>query len=177
MKSIRESYQEQGVQSFYSQYGNNYSNPHENTIHKHLKNLIQKEHISGNNSVLDLCCGSGEVTRFLIGQGINNIEGIDPFTSKIYKNRTKKNCFELNFSEIAQGEMQKKYDIIICSFAMHLCDTSLLPSLLFRLALNSKKLIIISPHKKPDINFYWELNENYYFDRVRTRIFLNTIKI
>jgi len=54
-----------------------------------------------------------------------------------------------------------------------LCPINLLELTCLNLALNSKWLIIISPHKNPIIqnDFGWNLKTNYKIDRVHVRIY------
>ena len=59
---------------------------------------------------------------------------------------------DLTFKEIVEYGIDETYDTIICSFAMHLCEESLLPMLLWRLGECSKNLLILTPHKRPDCN-------------------------
>ena len=48
------------------------------------------------------------------------------------------------------------YDIIICSFALHLLtDPSELFALLYELSTKARWLVIIAPHKKPEIKDGW----------------------
>lgn len=170
MIKIREKYSEIGVKEFYLKNGDSYINPHEEIIQQHLSYFLNKNLID-TSKILDLCCGSGEVSKFFISQNITNIKGIDPYTFNNYKKQTNLPCFEYNFKDIANGKIKEKFSLIVCSFALHLADKSLLPNILFNLASISEQLIIISPHKKPDINIFWNLEEEYYNQKVRTRLF------
>jgi hypothetical protein len=42
----------------------------------------------------------------------------------------------------------------VCSFALHLADPSVLFSLLYSLSTRSKWLIVLAPHKKPEVEVY-----------------------
>ena len=44
-------------------------------------------------------------------------------------------------------------DMVICSFALHLITPSELFALLWQLSTKATWLIIIAPHKKPEVNF------------------------
>lgn len=167
---IREQYSEIGVEEFYLKNGDSYINPHENIIHQHLSYFLNRN-IIDTSKILDLCCGSGEVSTFFLNQNITNIKGSDPYTFNNYKKQTNLPCFEYNFKDIANGEIKEHFSLIVCSFALHLADKSLLPTILFNLSSISEQLIIISPHKKPDINLFWKLEEEHYNQKVRTRFF------
>lgn len=168
--SIRNSYFELGVDNFYKQNSNSYQNPHEKIIFDHLNKMIS---FIDTKNVLDLCCGSGEVTRFLLNKNVNSITGCDPYTYDLYKAKTGKNCLTKNFKSIINNGLDDYYSCIICSFALHLCEKSMLNNLLFVLSQHSKQLLILSPHKKPDINLYWQIDYELYANKVRSRLFKN----
>ena len=52
-------------------------------------------------SVYDLCCGNGLVTK-LLDRNIRSIKGIDPYMATQYREQTGKECFELDFKQIIQ---------------------------------------------------------------------------
>lgn len=171
--SIREAYQKTGVEKFYKTYGEQYQNPHELNIHQHLAFWLKK-HPELFSNVLDLCCGSGEVSDFLLNIPQCHFEGCDPFTYQAYKKRLKKDCYQFSFKDLSKERcFYKKYSLIICSFALHLCPQSLLPNVLYHLSLNADHLLIISPHKKPDIKYHWRNTENEYFLKIHSKLFLN----
>ena len=76
-------------------------------------------------------------------------------------------------SQIIQTINNQKYDTIVCSYALHLCDSSKLPIVIYQLSLITNRLIVISPHKKPKINEEWGFNltENYYLNKIRIKIY------
>jgi hypothetical protein len=149
---------------------------------------------------LDLCCGSGEVTEALLKQGypLDQIKASDPYTYEAYEKRIAKPCEKWNFIEISQGQIladlsksslskslgstpssvvqekaTKPFQCVICSFALHLCPLDLLDHVLYQLSLCSDYLIILTPHKKPDIQDHWLLLEERYSieERVRGRLY------
>lgn len=169
---IRNQYETLGVEEFYKQNGGKYRNPHELIISKLVKKAISDNLIG--ESVLDLCCGSGEITTLM---GSRNTVGLDPYTSEAYEKRTGKSCVNLNFIQIANGDLQKElsnmnideFDTVICSFALHLCPPSLLHSVLWQLKDVSSSLIVISPNKKPNCDNVsgWKKNAFFEIDRVK----------
>lgn len=58
----------------------------------------------------------------------------------------------MTFKDIVQNGIGKRYDFVICSYAMHLYEKSMLPMLLYRIGEISYNLVIITPHKKPNCN-------------------------
>lgn len=158
-----------GVAEFYKENSSTYENPHELIIHSHLNQLIKSKDIS-QGKILDLCCGTGQVTNLLKSKGFRQITGIDPYTNVEYQKRTNCRAYNFDFRYIAQKGLPEKYDTIICSFALHLCPESLLPQVLWSLSQSCKKLIIISPNKKPDIKVFFEeikvIKEQRVFSKV-----------
>lgn len=154
MKSIRDGYLELGVDEYYKLHKNDYENPHKIII-QNLLDYAKKNWNIGNN-LLDLCCGSGEVTISFLDY---NIVGCDPYTFELYEKNTNKKCYNKTFQDIVENGLDNNYDTILCSFAMHLCEESMLPILLYQLGLKAKQLIIITPHKRPNCNgiYGWEL--------------------
>ncbi|GHJ85729.1 hypothetical protein NliqN6_2131 [Naganishia liquefaciens] len=91
-----------------------------------------------------------------------HITATDPFTMPAYEERTGGTCLPLSFDDIVQGKLPpldasaSKYDLIICSFALHLVgDHSEMFSLLYELAQRANWMIVLAPHKKPEIKEGW----------------------
>ena len=169
--SVREGYEKLGVEGYYLQHGEDYTNPHIDKI-TYLLNLDEVKAFIG-DKVLDLSCGGGEVTLALNSHGKEySIDGVDPYTVEAYKKNTGKDCMPFSFKDIVLGSLDgKKYDTVICSFAMHLCEGSMLNMLLYRLSLISDTLIILTPHKRPVIESWWRLEREIYFKKVKLRIY------
>lgn len=146
--AIRNQYAKLGVDAYYEQNGDNYENPHFPLIEELLQK--NKERIDY-SQVLDLSCGSGEVTSVLQEMGFDQSVGCDPFTHKLYRKKTQKPCFEWTFKDILKGKLTGNYSAIICSFAMHLAEEKDLYSLCLKLFQCSEQLIIITPHKRPQL--------------------------
>lgn len=173
--SIREGYDDLGVEKYYKKHQCDYCNPHEKIIKKLLKAAHDDRRFK--NNILDLCCGSGEVTRTLLECDPSyDITGLDPYTAQAYYTRTGKNAIELSFRDIADGKLYGHYDHIICSFALHLCPESMLPIVLWQLGEVSDSLIILTPHKRPDCDQVsgWYLVEEKKEERVRMRFYLGS---
>ena len=169
-KAVRDEYSEIGVEEYYKKHSLDYSNPHEDIIKKIIlicedKNFIGKK-------VLDLSCGSGEVSEVLLKFN-HEIYATDPYTVDAYEKRIGFRPLKISFKDIVEGKLDLKVDTIICSFAMHLCEESMLASLLFMLSNNSKSLIIISPNKRPNLSNinYWNLIYNDEIDRVKFKVY------
>ncbi len=75
-------YKEQGVSNYYEQSGQEYSNPHKYDIERLIRKKLgpRNPFIKRNDSILDLACGSGEVTAPLQQIGYTNLTGLDPYT-------------------------------------------------------------------------------------------------
>lgn len=146
-KAIRNLYQEQGVENYYRDSGAAYENPHFEQIRTLL--IHNKSRIDY-SAVLDFCCGSGEVSLVLRELGFETTAS-DPFTQEAYFKNFEKDCLSYSFDDIIKGKLEGKYSAIICSFAMHLCPEKQLFPLVYNLFQHSSQLIIITPHKRPEL--------------------------
>ena len=124
--SIKNKYKNIGIIEYYLKYGNIYRNPHEKQL-----NIGLPQFISNNKINTQIKC-----------------EGLDAYTNIAYFNRTGKACIIAN---IESYNFVKKYDTIICSYALHLLDFKALLKVLTSLKQISKQLIVITPHDKPTI--------------------------
>lgn len=168
--NIREQYTIHGVDRFYANYADEYVNPH----HRQIACLLTRQIRDFDRSTrfLDLCCGSGIVTEILQSKQFENIDGCDPFLYRQYESNTNRKCFTYNFVDISQGCLTNDYDVVVCSFALHLCPTSLLPQLTYQLSRIAPKLIVISPSKYPIFNtFCWQESCHKTYNRVHLRQF------
>jgi 2-polyprenyl-3-methyl-5-hydroxy-6-metoxy-1,4-benzoquinol methylase len=145
MKSIREEYLRNGVEGYYKHI-KDYSNPHIEQIKELLIRNIGRIKL---DNILDMCCGSGEVTKILLNNGINDIKGSDKYTQSIYTKNTEKLCLDLSFKDILARKLSGNFSTIICSFALHLVDEKDLRMITYELFNHTENLIIISPHKRP----------------------------
>ncbi len=177
-KSLRNAYLEYDIETYYQKFGDDYRNPHEAIVTQILELANQQWNLDWQR-VLDLACGSGEVTLALENMGILNVEAIDPFTYKNYQKRTGKIARQFSFEEIATGALTgEKYSLIICSFALHLVPESRLPILLYHLGLVSNHLLIITPHKRPEIKpaWGWLSVDEIYWQKVRARLYTKDLQ-
>ena len=175
-RAIREEYAELGPEEFYVQHGSDYRNPHEEAIRSAIR-VAHGRWSLDLTKVLDLACGSGEATLALRELGAVEIEGADPFTGDAFLKRTGRPALPLTFEQIAAGELgEAAYSLIVCSYALHLLEPSRLPALLWRLAEHAPHLLILSPHKRPEVqdDWGWRLAEELYHLRVRVRLFART---
>lgn len=157
-KSLREIYDEVGVQEYYEKGASDYDNPHKELVRKLLEDNVIDLNL---NSVLDLACGDGLVTSILIellGREAfyTCIMGCDPYMDAEYHSKTNRNCIKMSFKDIAvQGLKDRvrkgRVGCIICSFGLHLCEKSMLPDLTWRLSEISDTLVVISPTKFPNL--------------------------
>ncbi len=171
--AIRRQYEKHGVEGYYSQFGAEYRNPHEPVIREVLQEAVRRWQLDLDH-VLDLACGSGEVTLALGELGSRKIDGVDPHTGEAYLARTGQQAEAISFEQIAAGALAgRRYDLIVCSFAMHLIDESWLPALLAQLGLIADRLLILTPHKRPEIKaaWGWALEDEFVMERVRARLY------
>jgi SAM-dependent methyltransferase len=170
--SIREHYSSVGVDEFYKNHSKTYYNPHNDVLADHIAHLIERGFIGENNSILDLCCGNGEVTQHLKQHNIVDVVGCDPYTYDIYIQETGNKCFTHSFKDILERPFDTHYDVIICSFALHLCSESMLDLMCYNLSRNCTTLIVISPNKKPNIpKPFFSVQYEYFHKRVRSKVY------
>ncbi len=171
---IRPQYEELGADEYYRQFGSEYRNPHETRLREMLQFCSQHWPLDLEH-VLDLACGSGEVTLGLSEFAtVGGITGCDPFTKDAYLQRTGITARTDTFEEIAAGSLLgQTYSLVACSYAMHLVEPSRLPALTYQLAQITSQLLILSPHKRPVIQpqWGWTLTHEHYHKRVRAKLY------
>lgn len=172
--AIRPQYDEHGATEYYRKFGATYRNPHEPVVRTLIEQAAHEFPFDTTARVLDLACGSGEATLALREVGCTSIEGIDPFTSIAYLERTGQEAEDFSFEDAVQGVLSSRhYELCVCSFALHLAPNSVLPNLCLQLALICKTLWIITPHKRPHIKeeWGWKFREEIMLSRVRLRVY------
>lgn len=173
MNGIRGEYERHGAEQFYRESGRSYRNPHEPQLLAALDEALRRWSPNVDN-VLDLAAGSGEITLALRERGAKKIIGIDPYTYETFESRTGMQAERFTFDQIADGALSgRTYSLIICSFAMHLCERSRLPALALQLSLLAPDLLIFTPHKRPIIRpeWGWKLQEEFVLQRIRARMY------
>ena len=177
--AIRKQYERYGAEGYYRQFGGQYRNPHEAAVRHAIHESVVAWGLDLSH-VLDLACGSGEVTLALRDElaepehGAAAIEGIDPYTSAAYQARTGQAAAELSFEAIAGGALAgRRYSLIVCSYALHLLAASRLPRLAYQLSQVSSALLVLTPHKRPDLRpeWGWQLAGEMVVERVRARLY------
>src|SRR4051794_17408381 len=150
--SVRGGYEAHGVAAYYRRFGAAYRNPHEPAVRRTLRAAVAawRPDLS---RVLDLAAGSGEATLALRELGAAEVDGIDPYTAAAYEARTGRPAAALSFEDVAVGALAARpaYSLVVCSFALHLCEPSRLPGVAAALALVSPALLVVTPHKRPVI--------------------------
>ena len=167
-ESIRDQYSKMGVSTYYKKHKNDYINPHESRVQSCLNWTIDKIDIG---IFLDLACGNGEVSGYLKNKGYTNFKGCDPYFMEIFKNKFNTECYDLRFEDISKNSLPEKFDTIICSYAIHLCNKTYFNNLLWNLSINCKNLVIISPSKYPIIEKYFTLMDSTIIDRTHCKIY------
>jgi len=166
----------QGVDRHYQTHALDYRNPHEPIVHDLLLRASRELQVDW-SAVLDLAAGSGEVTRG-VAAFASNVTAIDPFTHAGYARATCRPCRELSFEQIARGALDaERFSVVVCSFAMHLCPESVLPTLCLALARVAPTLLILTPHKRPAVRpeWGWALSHELMDHRVRLRQYRSTV--
>lgn len=148
-RSIRPLYDQYGAEGYYQSQGDLYENPHLPLIEELLERNYHRLDVTG--CVLDFAAGGGEVTCVLVRMGAQEVEGSDPFTHSLYKKKTGLPCHQYSFMDVVKNGLKDTYSTVISSFAMHLCPQKDLFSLTWNLFQASPLLVIITPHKRPEL--------------------------
>jgi SAM-dependent methyltransferase len=166
-------YEAMGVEGYYRAHGATYRNPHEDGVRGALTMAVATWSVDLSH-VLDLACGSGEATLALRHLGAGRIDGIDPFTRAAYQDRVGEPAEAIRFEEIAAGALAgRSWSTVVCSFALHLVETSRLPGVCRALADVADSLLVVTPHKRPDIRggWGWQPPVECKFQRTRARLY------
>lgn len=164
-----------GAAGWYREHGDRYRNPHEDGVAGMTKRSVALWPECFAGRVLDLACGSGEVTLALLAEGVaaDCIDACDPFTAEAYRTRIGAEALPWSFAAIAGGcAVDRAWSAVVCSYALHLCPPSWLPSVCLALAATSPNLIVITPHKRPVIAepWGWLLVEEHHDPAWRVRL-------
>lgn len=176
-RSIRGEYERLGADAYYRRHGSTYRNPHEDAVEHGLKQAVDRWRPDLSH-VLDLAAGSGEVTLVLRSLGAGQVCGIDPYTAAAYEQRTGQAAERITFADVAGGALSgRAYSLIVCSFALHLCEESRLPRVATQLAMIAPQLWIVTPHKRPALQaaWGWSLLDEFVSERVRFRCHTSTL--
>lgn len=177
--SIRDQYVRYGAQGYYEQFGGQYRNPHELAVRQAIHTAVASWELDLTH-VLDLACGSGEVTLALRDElakqvrGAGAIDGLDPYTGAAYQARTGQAAEALSFEAIAGGALDgRHYSLVVCSYALHLLALSRLPRLVYQLSRVGDALLVLTPHKRPLLRaeWGWTLIGEMVIQRVRARCY------
>ncbi len=172
---IYDEYKTHGVEKYYLENSNKYYNPHQTRIETIFIKYI-KELISRNDTILDIACGDGLISRLVHYHNQNyNIEGCDPYFDNKYCS------IKLSFEDIALGQLaklRKEYNLATCCYAFHLIKEEWKYDFLTNLAYHVSRFIIITPSKKISINHpFWKITENIRDDKITIIILDIKIKI
>ena len=155
LESIRAQYERHGADAYYRDHAAAYANPHEPEV-RHLIGLAVKKWGLDVSRVYDLAAGSGEATLALREAGAGAVQACDPFLFTQYERRTGSPCERFSFADVAAGALSgRAYSLIVCSFALHLAEPSRLPAVCQQLSLIAPALLVLTPHKRPEIKPAW----------------------
>ena len=152
----------EGAPGWYRDHGATYRNPHAAAVSATVQHAVDRwpELFTPPGRILDFCCGSGEVTRALIEVGIDTrqIDATDPFTGDAFTMSCPGRVVMAtwSFADVEQGIAQgHRWKTIICSYAFHLCERSRLAGVCAQLAAVTDHLVILTPHKRPELRESW----------------------
>ncbi len=146
---IRPLYDEHGAEGYYRTFSEQYENPHLPEIQSLLRRNFGRFDCAG--TVLDFAAGGGEVASTLSELGAPSIAGCDPFTHALFERKTGLTCLQCSFKDVIRTGLPGQYSTIISSFALHLCPLKDLFSLTWNLLQAAPLLVLITPHKRPEL--------------------------
>jgi hypothetical protein len=156
-KGVRDEYaaHPDGARGWYRDRGATYRNPHEDAVVAMIERSLRTHPDAYAGAVLDLAAGSGEVSAVLIAAGVT-VDACDPYTSVAYEQRLSRRCEPWSFEDVAAGALgARRFSGIVCSYALHLCEQSWLPVLCAQMRLHTDRLVVITPHKRPELQPAW----------------------
>eukprot|EP00750_Incisomonas_marina_P015552 INCI18365.1.p1 GENE.INCI18365.1~~INCI18365.1.p1 ORF type:complete len:757 (+),score=98.09 INCI18365.1:25-2295(+) len=198
---MRHNYDTHGVDGYYTSFGAEYKNPHDEPLRKSLGTALTKWSRENRGvsfeQTLDLACGSGEATLAIeswcsrnsvasspsaaggsnLGKNaVVRIEGADPYTYDAYAKRVGRGPAErVSFADIQAGHLEgRRYSLIISSFALHLLtDKSQLWATMLQLSFVARHLIVMTPHKRPELQdkMGFVLLDEVREERIRVRLY------
>jgi len=176
---MRAKYEEHGPAEYYQRHGASYRNPHEVQVRSALHAAV-RAWAPDLAHVLDLACGSGEATLALWEAGARRVDGADPYTAEAYAARTGQAAETLSFEAVAAGALEgRRYSLIVCSYALHLLEESRLPQVTYQLSRVAPALLVLTPHKRPQLReaWGWRLRGEQVVERVRARYYNSLYEI
>ncbi len=149
-EAIRNRYAKKGVNAYYREEGAQYANPHFSQVRELLRRNADRIDYT---HTFDFCCGAGEVSTAIRELGYAPPIASDPYTGEAYRRRHDASCLPFSFDDVVRGALAGygPFSSVICSFALHLCPASQLFPLVFQLFQTTSRLVIITPHKRPDL--------------------------
>lgn len=148
--SIREAYQKHSVSAYYQGLSTLYENPHLPAIHQLLSNYSPT--IPENARILDLCAGSGQLTSWLNRYRPDvSLVGCEPYLRSQYEMQTKKPCYAFDFKQLARSVLPETFDLVLCSYAFHLCEPSLRAMVCWQLSQVTSHLWLFAPNKNTGV--------------------------
>lgn len=141
---ISDGYRKVGVGAFYENHSHEYSNPHSVFVENCLNHCTFRK----DERVLDMGCGDGLVTKYLLRKGLRSVTGADGYMSKRYQQETGMSCHEVSFEDIATRGMPNSevFDTVICSYIVDIIPESFRHNFFWNIALRTKRLIVIRPN-------------------------------
>lgn len=177
-RGVRDEYADhpEGAAGWYRDHGSTYLNPHEDAVTAMIERSVRTHPDAYAGDILDLAAGSGEVTLALLAAGVDSarLHACDPYTAATFTGRTGRPCDVAGFEDVASGVLGEArwFSAIVCSYALHLCEPSWLPILCAQMTLHTDRLVIVTPHKRPELRpeWGWELLDEHRDGAFRVRL-------
>ncbi len=159
---IRESYNQSGVDGYYSEQSDSYSNPHTAFV----KECLDSIQIDGPR-IIDFGCGDGLVTKHLMKNKSLTFVGIDKYMADRYSRETKFQAVSLGFDEMING-IDVQADVAICSYVIDLIPDTFIKQVMWSLSQSVERIITIRPNSHR-LNCNW-LHETQHIKCGKARL-------
>ncbi len=168
MRHLRLAYEEEGSEAYYQKNALAYQNPHEPQIRELIQRNAGKVDYS---RALDLCAGGGEVSRMWRELGYTGFCASDAYTHELYTQNLQLPCHSYSFDDFLRGKFTfpHTFTSIVCSFALHLCKEEYLFKITENLLAYTDNIVIITPHKRPELEHLGILSLKFEDDVLTAR--------
>jgi 2-polyprenyl-3-methyl-5-hydroxy-6-metoxy-1,4-benzoquinol methylase len=141
---ISDGYRSEGVGKFYENHSQEYANPHA----LYVEQCLNFCSFQSGESILDLGCGDGLITKILKQRGPYYLIGLDKYMAQRYRDETGFICYEASFEEVAMKGLptDEHFDTVICSYMVDIIPESYRHNFFWNVAAQTNRLMVIRPN-------------------------------
>jgi len=113
---VRPGYDSLGTEGYYAAHAADYANPHEPIVRRLVESWVKRHSPATDARILDLACGSGEISSVFLSHGFEHVVGVDPYTGPAYLSRTGREALKEDFVSISRGALDSRNEIHLLLF-------------------------------------------------------------